>query len=156
MSNDQAPPVTGSPADRLRATDMEVGLRRIPYQQLQLYGFRLGVGWVDRPRRRCVRPLRYARPDTRSSGLSFSVGACALFSFRIEMMGLGASFARTLFITVATFLAMRLPGYTTRTDLARFGSFLLMALLASATDPYRMPGQSDRNELRRRGELQAI
>lgn len=40
----------------------------------------------------------------------------------------GASIARAFFITAATFLAMSLYGYTTRTDLARFGSFLLMGL----------------------------
>jgi FtsH-binding integral membrane protein len=40
----------------------------------------------------------------------------------------GVSIARTFFITAATFLAMSLYGYTTRTDLARFGSFLLMGL----------------------------
>lgn len=40
----------------------------------------------------------------------------------------GASIARTFFITATTFLAMSLYGYTTRTDLARFGSFLLMGL----------------------------
>ena len=77
-----------------------------------------------------------------------------LLSFRIEKMSLGAaqasfwayagligislagiflmytnvSIARTFFITAATFLAMSLYGYTTRSDLARFGSFLLMGL----------------------------
>ena len=77
-----------------------------------------------------------------------------LLSFRIEKMSLGAaqaafwayaglvglslagiflvytgvSIARTFFITAATFLAMSLYGYTTRTDLSRFGSFLLMGL----------------------------
>ena len=40
----------------------------------------------------------------------------------------GTSIARTFFITAATFLAMSLYGYTTRTDLSRFGSFLLMGL----------------------------
>jgi FtsH-binding integral membrane protein len=40
----------------------------------------------------------------------------------------GESIARTFFITAATFLAMSLYGYTTRADLARFGSFLLMGL----------------------------
>lgn len=75
-------------------------------------------------------------------------------SFRIEKMGLGTaqasfwsyaalvglslaglvllytgvSIARTFFITAATFLAMSLYGYTTRTDLSRVGSFLLMGL----------------------------
>jgi FtsH-binding integral membrane protein len=77
-----------------------------------------------------------------------------LLSFRIEKMSLGAaqaafwsyaalvglslsgiffaytetSIARTFFVTAATFLAMSLYGYTTRTDLARIGSFLLMGL----------------------------
>jgi FtsH-binding integral membrane protein len=40
----------------------------------------------------------------------------------------GVSIARTFFITAATFLAMSLYGYTTRTDLSRIGSFLLMGL----------------------------
>lgn len=77
-----------------------------------------------------------------------------LLSFRIERMSLGTaqaafwayaglvglslsgifliytgeSIARTFFITAAAFLAMSLYGYTTRADLARFGSFLLMGL----------------------------
>ena len=77
-----------------------------------------------------------------------------LLSFRIEIMSLGAaktafwayaalvglslsgiffvytgtSIARTFFVAAATFLAMSLYGYTTRTDLARTGSFLLMGL----------------------------
>jgi uncharacterized protein len=41
----------------------------------------------------------------------------------------GASIAQTFFITAATFLAMSLYGYTTRTDLMRFGSFLIMGLV---------------------------
>ncbi len=41
----------------------------------------------------------------------------------------GASIAQTFFITAATFLAMSLYGYTTRTDLMRFGSFLFMGLI---------------------------
>ena len=41
----------------------------------------------------------------------------------------GASIARVFFITAATFLAMSLYGYTTRTDLSRFGSFLFMGLI---------------------------
>jgi FtsH-binding integral membrane protein len=40
-----------------------------------------------------------------------------------------ASIARTFFITAATFAVMSLYGYTTRTDLSRFGSFLLMGLI---------------------------
>jgi len=78
-----------------------------------------------------------------------------LLSFRIEKMSLGAaktafwayaalvglslsgiffvytgtSIARTFFITAATFLAMSLFGYTTRADLARAASFLMMGLV---------------------------
>jgi FtsH-binding integral membrane protein len=78
-----------------------------------------------------------------------------LLSFRIEKMSLGAaktafwayaalvglslsgiffvytdtSIARAFFITAATFLAMSLFGYTTRADLARTASFLLMGLV---------------------------
>jgi FtsH-binding integral membrane protein len=40
----------------------------------------------------------------------------------------GASIARVFFITAATFGAMSLYGYTTRSDLSRFGSFLMMGL----------------------------
>jgi FtsH-binding integral membrane protein len=46
----------------------------------------------------------------------------------IFLMYTGVSIARTFFITAATFLAMSLYGYTTRADLARFGSFLMMGL----------------------------
>jgi FtsH-binding integral membrane protein len=41
----------------------------------------------------------------------------------------GTSIARVFFITAATFGAMSLYGYTTRTDLSGFGSFLLMGLI---------------------------
>ncbi len=41
----------------------------------------------------------------------------------------GASVAQTFFITAATFGAMSLWGYTTRTDLTGFGSFLFMGLI---------------------------
>jgi FtsH-binding integral membrane protein len=46
----------------------------------------------------------------------------------ILLMYTGVSIARTFFITAATFMAMSLYGYTTRSDLARFGSFLMMGL----------------------------
>ena len=39
------------------------------------------------------------------------------------------SIARVFFITAGTFAAMSLYGYTTRTDLSRFGSFLMMGLV---------------------------
>jgi uncharacterized protein len=41
----------------------------------------------------------------------------------------GESIARVFFITAATFAAMSIYGYTTRTDLSRFGSFLFMGLI---------------------------
>lgn len=41
----------------------------------------------------------------------------------------GTSIARVFFITATTFGAMSLYGYTTRTDLSRFGSFLFMGLI---------------------------
>src|SRR3984957_6416922 len=40
-----------------------------------------------------------------------------------------ASIAQVFFITAAMFLAMTLYGYTTRSDLTRFGSFLFMGLI---------------------------
>lgn len=40
----------------------------------------------------------------------------------------GVSIARTFFVTAGTFAAMALWGYTTRADLSRMGSFLLMGL----------------------------
>lgn len=41
----------------------------------------------------------------------------------------GTSIARTFFITAAMFGATSLYGYTTRRDLSRFGSFLIMGLI---------------------------
>lgn len=41
----------------------------------------------------------------------------------------GESIARVFFITAATFGATSLYGYTTRADLSRFGSFLIMGLI---------------------------
>ncbi len=41
----------------------------------------------------------------------------------------GTSIARTFFIAAATFAAMSIYGYTTRTDLSRFGSFLIMGMV---------------------------
>jgi FtsH-binding integral membrane protein len=41
----------------------------------------------------------------------------------------GASIALTFFVTAATFLSMSLYGYTTRTDLSRMGSFMMMGLM---------------------------
>src|ERR1700716_129836 len=41
----------------------------------------------------------------------------------------GESIARVFFITAATYGVMSLYGYTTRSDLSRFGSFLMMGLI---------------------------
>ncbi len=41
----------------------------------------------------------------------------------------GASIARVFFVTAATFGAMSLYGYTTRSDLSKMGSFLMMGLI---------------------------
>jgi FtsH-binding integral membrane protein len=41
----------------------------------------------------------------------------------------GISVARVFFISAATFAAMSLYGYTTRRDLSRFGSFLIMGVI---------------------------
>jgi uncharacterized protein len=65
--------------------------------------------------------------------------ATVLFWIYAAVMGLslggiflvytGTSIARVFFITAVTFGAMRLYGYTTRSDLSGFGSFLLMGLI---------------------------
>ena len=41
----------------------------------------------------------------------------------------GTSIARVFFITAGTFAGMSLYGYTTKTDLSKFGSFLMMGLI---------------------------
>jgi FtsH-binding integral membrane protein len=65
--------------------------------------------------------------------------AAVLFWIYAAVMGLslggiflvytGTSIARVFFITAATYGAMSLYGYTTRSDLSRFGSFLMMGLI---------------------------
>lgn len=68
-----------------------------------------------------------------------AAGAQALFWAFCAVMGLslasvflvftGTSIARTFFIAAAMFGATSLYGYTTRTDLTRFSSFLVMGLI---------------------------
>ena len=48
---------------------------------------------------------------------------------QILLLFTGESVARVFFITAATFLAMSVWGYTTKRDLAGFGSFLFMGLI---------------------------
>jgi FtsH-binding integral membrane protein len=65
--------------------------------------------------------------------------AMVLFWLYAAVMGLsmgsiflvftGESIARVFFIAAATFGAMTLYGYTTKSDLSRFGAFLLMGLI---------------------------
>src|SRR4030088_1093941 len=65
--------------------------------------------------------------------------AMVLFWIYAAIMGLslgsiflvftGTSIARVFFITAATYGAMSLYGYTTKSDLSRFGSFLMMGLI---------------------------
>ncbi|RBM09238.1 Bax inhibitor-1/YccA family protein [Novacetimonas cocois] len=54
------------------------------------------------------------------------VMGCSLAN--IFLVFTGVSVARVFFITAATFAAMSIWGYTTRADLTRFGSFLIMGL----------------------------
>ena len=76
--------------------------------------------------------------------LSFRINKMSVAAARISFLGYAAmigltfaslfvvytqtSIAQVFFITAATFGAMSLWGYTTRTDLTGFGSFLLMGL----------------------------
>jgi uncharacterized protein len=56
---------------------------------------------------------------------------CAVMGLSLASVFLvytGASIARTLFIAAAMFGAMSTFGYTTKTDLSRFGSYLIMGL----------------------------
>lgn len=68
-----------------------------------------------------------------------AAGAQAIFWAFCALMGLslasvflvftGTSIARTFFIAASMFGAMSLYGYTTKTDLTRFSSFLIMGLI---------------------------
>ena len=55
-----------------------------------------------------------------------AMGASMMNIFQIYT---GESIARVFFITAGTFAAMSIWGYTTRTDLTRMGSFLIMGLI---------------------------
>ncbi|MDD3287897.1 MAG: Bax inhibitor-1/YccA family protein [Alphaproteobacteria bacterium] len=56
-------------------------------------------------------------------------GVMGLSMASIFMVFAGEDIARAFFITAATFAAMSLWGYTTKKDLAGFGSFLLMGVM---------------------------
>lgn len=56
-------------------------------------------------------------------------GVMGISMASIFLVFTGASIARVFFITAGTFAAMSLYGYTTKSDLSRFGSFLFMGLI---------------------------
>ncbi len=58
-------------------------------------------------------------------GFCVAMGASITNIFKVYT---GQSIAQVFFITAGTFAAMSLYGYTTRSDLTRFGSFLMMGL----------------------------
>jgi len=55
-----------------------------------------------------------------------AMGASMMNIFKVYT---GQSIASTFFVTSGTFAAMSIWGYVTRTDLTRFGSFLMMGLI---------------------------
>lgn len=57
---------------------------------------------------------------------------CALFGLSMSAIFLvftGADIARAFFVTAATFMAMSIFGYTTKMDLTKMGSFLMMGTI---------------------------
>ena len=74
----------------------------------------------------------------RIQAMSFFAAQAAFWVFSV-LMGLslsyiflrytGARIARVFFISAGTFAAMSLYGYTTKSDLSRFGAFLMMGLI---------------------------
>lgn len=156
MINDQASPMTGSPVERVRSSDIDVGLRRFlgsvyNYMALGLavtgltaYGAAASGLYATLVQTPVLLWVVILAPLALVFFLSFRIekmslpAAQASFWAYAALIGLslagiflmytGVSIARTFFITAATFLAMSLYGYTTRTDLTRFGSFLLMGL----------------------------
>lgn len=71
---------------------------------------------------------RLSRPAAQGLYWAFAAAMGASLS-NIFLMYTGASIGRVFFITAGTFAAMSIWGYTTRTDLTRFGSFLFMGLI---------------------------
>jgi len=75
--------------------------------------------------------FRIERMSLGAARLSFWVSAAlvGLSLSGIFLVYTGVSIARVFFISAATFGATSLYGYTTRSDLSRFGSFLFMGLI---------------------------
>jgi hypothetical protein len=86
-----------------------------------------------------------------------SVGLVALFIVFSVLMGMslssifviytGSSIVSTFFITSATFTAMAILGYTTKTDLTKFGSILMMGvigiIIASVVNMFMQSGMME-------------
>lgn len=157
MTSNLAPPVAGPGANTISSAQIDVGLRQFLISVYNYMGFGLVLtGLVAYGAAESGLYTLLAQTPLLLWVVVLSPLALVFFlSFRIEKMSLGAaqaafwtyaavvglslagmflmytgvSIARTFFITAATFLAMSLYGYTTRTDLARFGSFLMMGLI---------------------------
>ena len=113
------------------------GLRELFYQQVDL-GYRMvlrptGLGWLS-----MIAPLAFVM--VLSFGVNRLSRTAAQTLYWVFCAAMGASLTniflaytdtsivRVFFITSATFAGMSLWGYTTRTDLTKFGSFLMMGL----------------------------
>ena len=71
---------------------------------------------------------RLSRTATQALFWAFAAAMGASIA-NIFLIYSGASIARVFFVSAATFGAMSLYGYTTRSDLSRMGSFLMMGLI---------------------------
>jgi len=71
---------------------------------------------------------RLSRSATQALFWAFAAAMGASIA-NIFLIYSGASIARVFFVTSATFGAMSLYGYTTRADLSKMGSFLMMGLM---------------------------
>lgn len=74
------------------------------------------------------KPDRMSATALRTSLMVFS-GLMGLSMMSIFLVFTGGSIARVFFITAGMFAATSLYGYTTKTDLAKMGSFMVMGLI---------------------------
>jgi uncharacterized protein len=74
------------------------------------------------------RPDRMSASALRTSLIIFS-GLMGLSMMSIFLVFTGSSIARVFFITAAMFAGTSLYGYTTKTDLSKMGSFMVMGLI---------------------------
>ncbi len=71
---------------------------------------------------------RLSRSATQALFWAFAAAMGASIA-NIFLIYTGASIARVFFVTSATFASMSLYGYTTKSDLSKMGSFLIMGLI---------------------------